>query len=238
MRIIASGLRILEGQTHSFGMYLPVLIGIRRSLNELTLQNFTQCQPLIKALSDGFYERFKDFMNPHQAVALPLYIAMAVHPRYKLYYLGLGHIPPHTTNVIVDALYTECKKIVDAKNIETNAEMPITFDEIINQSPLNEDLSEFLIPMDVSSSITAISNTDRDTAILTEITQFLSSKPCNNKLEHLNKYPIIKQVFCKFNCIQTSEAICERLFSVAGKSICLFHNVRCVCHKCLPVLSK
>lgn len=51
--------------------------------------------------------------------------------------------------------------------------------------------------------------------IAREINTYLASA-CDHEYEYLNNYPTIKQIFLKFNCIRSSEAICERMFSYAG----------------------
>lgn len=49
-----------------------------------------------------------------------------------------------------------------------------------------------------------------------EIERYLRVKPTSSIQNGLKDYPIIRSIFMKFNCIQTSEAICERMFSYAG----------------------
>lgn len=49
-----------------------------------------------------------------------------------------------------------------------------------------------------------------------EIERFLRAKSTSNLAADLADYPNIRVIFMKFNCIRSSEAICERLFSFAG----------------------
>lgn len=55
------------------------------------------------------------------------------------------------------------------------------------------------------------------TRIINEIDNYLHSKAHANIEAGLKDFPIIRQMFLKFNCIRSSEAICERMFSYAGK---------------------
>lgn len=53
--------------------------------------------------------------------------------------------------------------------------------------------------------------------IRNEIDSYLHSKTNANIEDGLKDFPIVRQMFLKFNCIRSSEAICERMFSYAGK---------------------
>lgn len=49
-----------------------------------------------------------------------------------------------------------------------------------------------------------------------EVDAFLKSMRDESIENGLTNYPNIQRVFLKYNCIRSSEAICERLFSYAG----------------------
>lgn len=55
---------------------------------------------------------------------------------------------------------------------------------------------------------------------LLEIKSYLR-EPTTHDLHSLDKYPEMKKVFLKFNCLMTSEADCERIFSYAGMFVSL-----------------
>lgn len=59
-------------------------------------------------------------------------------------------------------------------------------------------------------------NIDDRTRIMTEIDSYLCSKTNQDIAEGLKNFPTIRQLFLKYNCIRSSEAICESLFSYAG----------------------
>lgn len=62
---------------------------------------------------------------------------------------------------------------------------------------------------------------DRTTQITKEVDNYLHTKTCANIEDGLKDFPIIRKMFLKFNCIRSSEAICERMFSYAG-TYCIF----------------
>lgn len=75
---------------------------------------------------------------------------------------------------------------------------------------------DLIIIHDVTNSNSNQSRTTKREQIEKEIDKFLSEKTSTNVCETLNDFPNIKKVFMKYNCIRSSEAICERLFSYAG----------------------
>lgn len=52
--------------------------------------------------------------------------------------------------------------------------------------------------------------------ITKEIEAYLSAPTTQNIKEGLISYPIVRRLYLKFNCVRSSEAICERMFSYAG----------------------
>lgn len=71
-----------------------------------------------------------------------------------------------------------------------------------------------LVENDVRVSLANV--IDRDANLVNEIADFLLARTTTNLKEGLDKFPTIKKLFFKFNCIRSSEAICERIFSYAG----------------------
>lgn len=95
----------------------------------------------------------------------------------------------------------------------------------------NDDNDDLLIFNNVTaaSSSSAQSRLDQIEADLNiEIDAFMSSSVCqpDQIIDYLKKYPRIMQVFLKHNCIRSSEAICERLFSYAGEFFFLHFNAK------------
>lgn len=69
-----------------------------------------------------------------------------------------------------------------------------------------------------SVKITIGDITDSKARLLDEIDTYLT-QPSNEHIPNgLKDFPSIHKIFLKYNCIRPSEAICERLFSYAGKT--------------------
>lgn len=107
--IIAEALKILEGNNQSFGIFLPTLYGIRNELNSMHGQT-QYCEPLVKAIENGFNERFKELMNINNPISIPLYIAMVVDPQCKLNYMRMENVPPHIYDAVINFLINEYNK--------------------------------------------------------------------------------------------------------------------------------
>lgn len=109
---VAMALKVLEGDRHPFGLYLPTLIGLRKKLNEYsdrTTANGTYlCVELAGALKDGFENRFAHLMDifDSDGRSAPLFIAMATNPEYKLNFMGTRTIDPRVLNRLKDMLLT------------------------------------------------------------------------------------------------------------------------------------
>lgn len=75
--------------------------------------------------------------------------------------------------------------------------------------------NSLLVQRDMSSSVNKLM--DIDFSLMAEIDAYLSTKTANDIEAELDQYPNIRLIYKKYNCIRTTEAICERMFSFAGK---------------------
>lgn len=84
---------------------------------------------------------------------------------------------------------------------------------------------KLLVEHDVSFGETL----DRDTLIMSEIDRYLRSQTNANIEDGLKDSPIVRKMFLKFNCVRSSEAMCERMFSYAGNLMIQFKKNRVIC---------
>lgn len=68
----------------------------------------------------------------------------------------------------------------------------------------------------VENDVSLGDDIDQRTSIMMEIDLYLRTKTNGDIDEGLKDFPLIRKLFLKYNCIRSSEAICERLFSYAG----------------------
>lgn len=119
MRPIAEGLTALEGN-NLFGSYLPHLFGIKAQLDRLKNKKLNFCEPLLKAIDNGFYERFQEVMDPYHIRAVPLYLAMMTNPKYKLSYMG--QLRPTILQKLKNMLLSAAEEISNESQKEQLAE--------------------------------------------------------------------------------------------------------------------
>lgn len=79
-----------------------------------------------------------------------------------------------------------------------------------------DDNDPLLIENDISGLLNATLNDNTRAELCAEVSAYLRTKTDKN-FEELTKYPTIEKLFMKYNCIRSSEAICERMFSYAGE---------------------
>lgn len=138
---VAVALRTLEANKYTFGLYLPVLVGLRKALNRLHTKNLMHCKPLIAALQTGFEERFAKFMNIfNESLSVPLYLSMISNPMYKMDYLGFEQrVPAHYITRIRNWLMAEAKKIMEDGNESNIIELLESDDETSSDTQNQND---------------------------------------------------------------------------------------------------
>ena len=122
IRPIAHALKILEGNVE-FGAYVPILIGLRLKLGEMSdMQEHFHCGPLLKAVSDGFENRFGKLLDIYAVDSkwIPLYLAMLTNPKYKMNFLGKKTIPAHVSEKMRCILYNAGKNILEMEKTTAN----------------------------------------------------------------------------------------------------------------------
>lgn len=108
--------KVLEGDRHPFGLYLPTLFGLRAMLNKyanMALTEYKKCKPLAVALQNGFNDRFADLMDVFSSDgrSTPLYIAMITNPNYKLNFMGTRVIDPRVLSKLKEMLVAAALEI-------------------------------------------------------------------------------------------------------------------------------
>lgn len=143
---ITIALRTLETNKYTFGLYLPILFGLRKALDELHAEKLMHCKPLITALQSGFEQRFAKFMDIYNVNSLhvPLYLAMVSNPHFKLDFLGFERrIPSHYITNIRDMLMAEAKSIVkETKQSDLNVPESESESDIENENENENDAQQ------------------------------------------------------------------------------------------------
>ncbi|XP_057331849.1 uncharacterized protein LOC130671788 [Microplitis mediator] len=198
-RSIAAAINILQGDENSpYGYLLPTLLTIKNKLHHCKQLKFQHCQKLILGIEKGLETRFANVFNVVDE-GRTCAVAAATHPRFKLHWLK-SLSSDAQSNVMV-----ALKEALTAKQQET----------VTEEQPMEiaDDFFEFTtFPGNTQETVLKVHNFGTsDPELIYQ--QFLADK--NNDISLLNSYPVIKQIFVKFNTPLPSSASVERLFSYA-----------------------
>jgi len=213
MEPLAISLDKLQGKNRSFlGYVAPTILVLRRLLIAFT--DLKHCKPLsfiiIKSIETRFSYLF-DLSSPESKIFV---IASISHHKFKLSWIPVRYI-----NVCKTLFFKECSVVA------TNSEHFIN--SIIEDEEIDSDNSDNAFYSNIcTTNKIGISNTGSETKTLNnanlEAISFLSST--KKDLDILNQYPIIKEVFLKYNTTIPSSAPVERLFSKAIQVLTLRRN--------------
>lgn len=185
---IAVALDNLQGENNCYlGMVLPSLYTIKLKLNAIS--HLSYCEPLKTALQEGLQRRFAAIMDVHSSEAKHFLLATISHPRFKLTWLTL-----EKEYDVCKALFLDEYKYINSK-INTDAE---------SDTSDSSDFFSCLSPKSASNSQALSENVAN--AVL-----YLENK--KRTVDLLNSYPIVKEIFLKYNTTLPSSAPVERMFS-------------------------
>lgn len=211
---VAIALKRLEGNAHTFGMYLPTLYGLRIKLNELS-ESLEFCNPLVAAIQTGFESRFGEVMDIYNVKSVPLWLAMVTNPKYKLNFIGMKRIPSHILMKVKNLLQNAGQQIVET-DAERNANENISGNSS-NEPTMTTNTDALLVECDVTSSLALAGLEETNLKVINEVHNYLSTRATTDVGHGLKDFPIIRKLYMKYNCIRSTEAICERMFSYAGE---------------------
>lgn len=216
IKLVSIALKSVESDNYTFALYLPTLIGLKTKLQAM-IDNKTTivCTPLVQALLRGLESRFGNLMDPFgpDGKSVPIFVAMLTNPKFKLNFLGMKKIEPRLLSRLKEMLLSEAIKVDNMIQVGNNDDENIDGD--LRDNAATHDSSEenkLLIENDVRIG----DPWDQNVRITKEIDRYLCAKTSTHVEDGLNDFPIIRKLFLKFNCVRSSEAICERMFSYAG----------------------
>jgi len=197
MEPLAISLDKLQGEKTCFlGYVIPTIIALRLKL--LNLTSLVYCKPLSLLIVMSLEKRFP-FIFDLEHVKSKAYILSSIsHPKFKL-----NCIPVRFMSVCKKIFLSECNLSIN--NFDSNSEGM----ETVN----NDDDDDFY-------NIFNENNCEPSTSASTNIAnvQALSYLDAKEKeLNILNSYPIVKNIFLKYNTTLPSSAPVERLFSCGSQ---------------------
>jgi hypothetical protein len=190
---IAILIDMLQGEDNIFyGILLPSLVALDRKLQILCEREWTYCKPLVTALRNSVRTRFTEFFKFTTSLSMD---ALS-YPRFKSRWLTLVNTEHRDmlltafTNTIRDHHFPE--ESYDEFHVSTPVAVPDNFFDF----GLVETLA--------SSSRSKVDS---------EVRAYFEDQ--TRDIRSLERYPLIKSVFFKYNTPLPSSAPVERLFSFA-----------------------
>lgn len=128
MSTVAEALLTLEANRHTFGIYLPTLLGLQFELQTLirklseedtniySIEAFDEddnivtvdsnCLPLVLAIKRGFDSRFGELIDPYNenGKSIPLFVAMMSNPTLKMNFMFGQLLSTDQLRILVDHL--------------------------------------------------------------------------------------------------------------------------------------
>ncbi|KYQ54442.1 hypothetical protein ALC60_06674 [Trachymyrmex zeteki] len=196
---IAEALDRLQGEKNCFyGELLPVLLQTQKNLQKLQYRHLKYCAKLVIVLLEGLYKRFSNYFDFSSRVNDAILAAVS-HPFFKLRW-----VPKERKNDVKELLINEAECLKKLNFVPKTR-------NLIN---ISEVTSTFFSFEGGSSSDESITNTSVKNTIELQCLQYLQDE--GTCLDMLNKFPIVKEVFIKYNTALPSSAPVERLFSYGG----------------------
>ncbi|KAL4103817.1 hypothetical protein QTP88_019152 [Uroleucon formosanum] len=201
MEPLAISLDKLQGENNSFlGYVAPTILVLRHLLISFT--DLKYCKPLSFAIIQAIETRFNYILDLSRPGSKDFIIASMSHPKFKLSWVPLRYM-----KLCKNLFISECCLRINTETKLTNL--------TIAQSDKDDSDDDFFDSICNDNDFTSPSESESRNSNLANL-QALSFLNLKKKdLDILNDFPVIKEVFLKYNTTIPSSAAVERLFSKA-----------------------
>lgn len=195
---LANAIDTLQGDKCYYGILLPQLVSVINQMTELeNNDDIIYCKSIVSCIIDGINKRFKslfNFFGPNIDAA----IAAISCPQFKGRWLS---------KFSEDEQREVHKRFINAVSNEVETEMLET------QKNQNEKDIDDNYQFGPDLTIDEFRPSSSQGEVKAEVTRYLKSN--DKDLSMLDKFPLIRKIFLKYNVILPSSAAVERLFSHA-----------------------
>ena len=204
---LAQGLDRLQGDMNPesyMGFLYPTLLQLQHTYEQLTTSSgLKYCTPLASAILNDINTRFQNYLtfsDSTQAEAL----ASITHPVFKLRWIKPAHVERMKT------LFLNSVKFSAEKAHEQETAMtPATKNDALDSKSLS-----FFTFMDEGEGVLGGPRMTIHSQAELQALQYLDDP--DRTLDSLSRYPLVRNMFRKFNVGLPSSASVERLFSIGG----------------------
>lgn len=196
MQPVANALDLLQTENNMYlGFVLPTLLIIQ---HKLEVQNLNYCRNLRLVLLEGIQSRFGYILNFKNSECKTYLLASISHPKFKLGWLSKSD--DGSKQFCIDCFVSEAEKFLNGNVSDSDT----------SRTSSDEFFSMFKSPVESAGTQNTISN-----KVKVQCLSYLDNKEKN--LTMLNMYPVVKEMFYKYNTTLPSSAPVERMFSVGGQ---------------------
>ncbi|XP_057339703.1 uncharacterized protein LOC130677118 [Microplitis mediator] len=176
LKPVADTLDKLQGNV-TYGYLLPSLISLRNNLSLVSSNRLKYCKPIVKGLRENLTSRFKQFFEIEREGEIAA-VAAVVHPEFKGVWLSCFEIAKQKIikKLVLNAMTDENKINVPAQ--------PMVVDKFFNFGPSTAESNPVNMMFEKTTPKIELVNYLRD---------------ANTDMTVLNSYPLIRDVFIKFN---------------------------------------
>ncbi|XP_060773195.1 uncharacterized protein LOC132883505 [Neoarius graeffei] len=184
---LAQSIDLLQGEKKCFlGFLIPTILSLKSKLSE-KLANVTLTAHIITAVINAIDSRFGAMLSSHEAK-----MATTTMPKFRLCWLP------------AEKKENMCKTLIqEAASLDTIEPLAAAVNTVSDSDGSDEDFFVF-----------GKTNSSDKTTAEEEVRRFLDDPA--KSLDSLNAFPLVKQLFMKYNTTLPSSAPVERLFSYGG----------------------